>query len=111
LDTATNGALEGTDCRFTDLSPVTNLPTFIDQYRVVIPQRGRLEATVTSDELPPYVLILDSDDRVLGSDVNESSGATARASGTLAPGAYIIVVGTRTTRTGTYTLRAAFTPQ
>jgi hypothetical protein len=111
LNATADGSLDAGDCRFSDFSPSSAMSPYIDQYRVTVAERGRLEVSAASSELPPFLLILDERDRILGSDLNPSAVNTARASATLPPGTYIVLVSALTTRTGRYTVTTAFTPQ
>ncbi len=108
---ATDGLLDDGDCRLPQVIGGDN-PSYVDQYRVDLTERGRLTVNVGRRDFDPYVAILDDQYYVIAEST--SAGAAAETGLVLPAGTFIVVVGaagaTADTQ-GAYRLTTVFEPE
>ena len=57
---STNGALTTTDCTIEALFPGSGDQSYVDQYRVTLPSRGRLTIHMDSNQFDTFLVLLQS---------------------------------------------------
>ncbi len=106
-----SGSLSATDCQVRNILGSGTDESRADQYRVAVPQRGRLSIELRSAAFDAYLILLDSNLREMATDDDSAGNRNARISTVVSPGTYIIVAKPYRAALGDYTLSAEFTPE
>jgi N-acetylneuraminic acid mutarotase len=88
--------------------------SFVDQYRITLPSRGRLTIRMNSNQFDAFLVLLNSPLQLpeIATDDDSGGGTNALISLDLDAGTYIILANSalETAVTGAYTLTTTFTP-
>lgn len=115
LGVATEGTLGPGDCRLFDYDLGSRWPSYADAYRILMPSRGRLEITVTTQEedFAPRAYLLEAGSNVLVGAHGDEIFQVAELSFELMPGAYDLYLDDQAlvdASPGAYTVETSFTP-
>lgn len=109
----TSGALTADDCTIEGLFPGAGDTSFVDQYRITLPSRGRLIIRLDSGQFDSFLILLNSALQLppIAEDDDSGGNLNALIEVDLDAGTYIILANSATSSgvTGAYTLTSAFT--
>jgi hypothetical protein len=110
---STNGTLSASDCTVEALFPGSGDPTFVDQYRVTLPSRGKLTIRLKSTQFDSFLALLPSPlpSSPIATDDDGGGGTDSLISMYVDAGTYAILVNSAlvNAETGSYTLTATYT--
>jgi hypothetical protein len=106
------GDLSQADCRVRDILRSVSDNSFVDQYRIVLPQRAVVEINLRSVQFDSYLSLYDQTYHKLDSNDDGGGGVNARIRRLLPAGEYVVFANSSGTssQTGTYTVVATLTP-
>jgi N-acetylneuraminic acid mutarotase len=114
LASSTNGALSTSDCTIEALLPGSGDNTYVDQYRVTLPSRGRLTIRMNSTFFDTFLVLLKSPLQLpeIATDDDSGGGTDSQITADLDAGTYIILANSALVSqvTGAYTLTTTFGP-
>jgi hypothetical protein len=93
LNATVAGALAPQDCQVLEMLAEAPISTPARQYRLNLTGSGRLTTTLSTGELEPVLLLVDSQDRAVGLNLATSPGAVSLTSN-LSAGSYRVLVST-----------------
>jgi N-acetylneuraminic acid mutarotase len=110
----TNGALASGDCTVEALFPGSGDMSFVDQFRITLPSRGRLTIHMNSTQFDTFLVLLNSPLQLpeIATDDDSGGGTNSLISVDLDAGTYIILANSALVGpvTGAYTLMTTFGP-
>lgn len=108
----TNGSLTNDDCTIERLFPGSGDESFVDQYRVTLPSKGKLTIRLDSGQIDSFLILIDSALEDLPIAVDDDSGGNSNAliEVDLNADTYIILANSAGMSgvTGAYTLTTTF---
>jgi hypothetical protein len=106
FDTEAEGSLGDSDCRFLDLRLNSFDTAYLDRHKLQVTRRSVVVVSMNSPEIDTYLILADSNGRVIANDDNSGPEDNALITASLEAGTYTTISTTAGTATGSYKLLA-----